>query len=81
MNTLAKILKQDLTVANETQKLFELQKQYLKESAKYSIGDILKFKQHENDVNFLIGKVERIYYKDIIFKGLIQYQLTRVKKD
>jgi len=81
MNTLGKILQQDALVARESIKLDSLQKQYVKENRKFSKGDTIQFKKYNDDDNFIIGQVERIYFREVAGKGLIQYQMIRVNAD
>lgn len=43
MNTLSKILKQDLIVSTEGQKLFDLHRKYVTENQKYEKGNYVSF--------------------------------------
>jgi len=81
MNTLDKILKQDLIVSEQSQKLKDLQNKYIKEEAKFKTHDIVRFKQYDSDDEFIKGIIQRIHYKEIHEMGLIQYCIFRIKKD
>jgi hypothetical protein len=52
MNTLEKILKQDAFIAEQEIVLDDLKKQYVKENAKYSKGDIVFAKEYDSDIMF-----------------------------
>ncbi len=80
MNTLEKICKQDLVVANETAKLIELQKQYVEENSIYKKGDVVTFLKYENS-GLKLGEVAFLKYNNAHGKGLIQLILRVVNLD
>jgi len=78
MNTLEKILKQELKIDVEKQKLFDLHKQYIKENRKFPIGYFVCFDDYGKSK---VGRIQRAYFKDTD-KGVgVQHSIFVVTKN
>jgi len=80
MNTLAKIQKQELLIANESLALNKLKKKYIKETAKFKKGNIIEFDGGIFGNKKAIGFINDIRYLESD-KGLIRYSIKRLNKD
>lgn len=79
MNTLERILKQDLVVVSAKAHLETLQKLYVTENQKYKKDDTVKFRE-ENKSRVILGVITKVYFHDFMCDGLIHYHLYEVDK-
>ncbi len=64
MNTLQKILKQDLKCSLEGQKLIDLKKQYVDENRKYKNDEVIYCKQYDSDDEIIKAIILNAKYQD-----------------
>ena len=81
METLGKILKQEVVVMNEQIELKKLQKQYIKEYAKFKKGDSVLFFKYSDDKILTSAEIVSVNYKPCHEKGLLRYCIFCINKD